>query len=142
MKKICAQISGAKIQDLQSIVGRIGDKPGSHMVVMAGTNNLKSNTYVEIMASYKKLISELKQHSYRRISMIGILRRKDVGGYLNSKRIGINLSLKDLCQANDICYLDRDITVGQLSNDGLHLSAVGQDEVAREIFRHCKKYLN
>ena len=64
------------------------------------------------------------------------------GGYLNSKRIGINLSLKDLCQANDICYLDRDITVGQLSNDGLHLSAVGQDEVAREIFRHCKKYLN
>ena len=133
---------GARIEDIDSKLGVIGDKPESHMVIVVGTNNLKKDGTELIMARFRSLISELRKYRYRKVSFVGILRRTDVSSYIDSKRLGINLRLQRLCVENEYGYVERDIVSGQLDRDGLHLNAEGQDVVARTIFRHCKQFLN
>jgi lysophospholipase L1-like esterase len=134
--------SGARIENIQERLGEIGEKPQSHLVLMVGTNNLSGEGTSQIMNRYKELISAAKSYRYRKISVVGILRRSDRGSYINSKRVGINLRLEELCRENDVGYIEGGTGVEHLSGDGLHLNDEGQDKVAGAIFRHCNLYLN
>jgi hypothetical protein len=95
-----------------------------------------------MMSRYRDLVTETKKFKYRRVSIVGILRCRDADKWFDSKRMGINLRLKKLCEENGLGFIERDIVRDHLSWDGLHLNAAGQDEVARAIFQHCKQYLN
>jgi len=132
---------GAWIEGIQQKLAEIGEKPQSHLVLMVGTNNLKSEGTSLIMKRYRELISEAKKHKYRKISVVGIL-RSDVGDYINSKRIRVNLRLEELCHENDVGYIEGSIGNEHLDSGGLHLNDEGQEEVAMAIFRHCNLYLN
>jgi lysophospholipase L1-like esterase len=133
---------GARIEDIDSKLGVIGDKPESHVVIVVGTNNLKKDGTELIMARFRSLISELRKYRYRKVSFVGILRRTDVSSYIDSKRLSLNLRLQRLCVENEYGYVERDLVSEHLDRDGLHLNAEGQDVVARTIFRHCKQFLN
>ena len=135
-------MSGARIEDVEDKLKNLGDMTNSHIVVQVGTNNLKKDGTEEIMRKFQSLITVSKNCKFRRLSLVGILRRKDVSSYMDSKRIGINLRLREMCKQNGIEYVHKDIVSEHLGRDGLHLSTSGQDEVARTIFRHCKHFLN
>ena len=77
----------------------------------------------------------------RRVSMVGIPNRFDLSGYQNSRRIGVNLQLEKMCRELDIEFITYEPYRSRIAKDGLHLNHVGQDELARKIFEHCKSFL-
>ena len=134
---------GARIEDITKKVEDMEDKAGSHIVVMVGTNNLKSDGTELIMSKYKDLVRQLKAGCFRKITMVGILSRNDLSNYNDSKRMAMNIQLKELCVQNSIEFLEiRIVKEKMLDRKGLHLNFSGQDTVARCIFKHCLKFLN
>jgi len=133
---------GAKIEDIGDELATMDEKQDSSVVLMVGTNNLKQDGTEDIMKKYEKMIDEAKKSKFSRISVVGILRRDDLSQYLNSKRLGLNIRLKELCVRKKVEYLEKELAAEHLSRDKLHLSRLGQDEVARFIFGSCRKHLN
>ena len=129
---------GARIEDIEQRVGEMGDKPDSHLVVAVGTNNLIADGYVKMKEKYESLFSKIKNHSYKMTSVVEILDRSDVGVYINSRRMGVNVMLKKLCTKHGFGFIEANVSSEQLGMDGLHLNSKGQDAVARAIFGHCK----
>jgi len=133
---------GARIEDIAKKVEEIKDNE-RHIVVMVGTNNLQSDGTTMIMNKYKDLIAQLKGKRFKQTSMVEILARNDLSNYNNSKRIAMNIQLKELCQKNNIDFLEIAIDKdAMLDGRGLHLNFCGQDKVARSIFKHSVNYLN
>ena len=131
----------------------------SHLVVMVGTNNLKGEGTEVIMNKYKDLIETMKEVKCRKLTMVGILTRGDENEYLESKRIGLNQRLSELCARNGVEFVDpsnfydainagkpaqerRRIETRVLDRWGLHLNEWGQEQVARILFKHCVEFLN
>ena len=131
----------------------------SHLVVMVGTNNLKGEGTEVIMNKYKELIETMKEVKCRKLTTVGILTRGDENEYLESKRIGLNQRLSELCARNGVEFVDpsgvydtinagrpaqerRRIETRVLDRWGLHLNEWGQEQVARVLFKHCVKFLN
>jgi len=55
--------------------------------------------------------------------------------------MGMKFQLKNLCQKNEIEFLEIDIDKESiLDRSGLHLNFRGQDRVARSIFKHSRPY--
>jgi len=135
-------VSGARIEEITEKLKKTGDKPDTHLVAVVGTNNLVKDGTEVILDKYSELIRETKQHKYRKVSLVSIMRRNDLSSYNESKRVGLNIRIRELCTMNSVGFIDRDLISDHLSRDELHLSESGQDEVARTIFRHCKQYLN
>ena len=134
---------GARIEDITKKVEDVKDENEKHIVVMVGTNNLKSDGTTLIMDKYKDLIKQLKAKRFNKISLVGILPRNDLSNYNNSKRIAMNKQLKDLCKKNEIKFLEIEIDKdAMLDSRGLHLNFQGQDKAARIIFKHSVNYLN
>jgi len=70
------------------------------------------------------LVRKLKTKSYRKISIVEIL-KKDLSNENDSKRMGMNIQLKNLCQKNEIEFLEIDIDKkSMLDRRGLHLRAL------------------
>lgn len=134
--------SGIGIQELTNEIKRRKDNPVSHLVIMVGTNDIKKGGSEETISKYRELIEIVKTKKHRQVSMVGILRRRDLVGLNDSRRIGINLRLAELCKENNFGYIYKELQDRQLGRDGLHLNWKGQDAVAREIFKHCIPYLN
>lgn len=140
---------GARIEDITTKVELLKDKPDSHMVFMVGTNNLVKDQQEVIMKKYGKLIDKIKEKKFRKVSIVSILERADKWmdedryEITDSKRIGINLDLAEMCSERGIEFVDVSIVAkSMLSWKGLHLNERGQDFVARRIFQHCRKFLN
>ena len=115
----------------------------SHIVIMVGTNNLKSDGTTMIMDKYSELIKTLKSKRFRKISFVEILARNDLSNYHNSKRLGMNIQLKELCRRNELEFLEIDIDRRfMLDSRGLHLNYRGQHKVARSIINHSVSFLN
>ena len=103
-------------------------------------------------------MDQIKEEKCKKVSMVGILTRGDEDQYLESKRIALNMRLKELCEKNAVDFVDpseiyetvcrgrpeerRAIETRVLDRWGLHLSEWGQDQVARVLFRHCTRNLN
>jgi hypothetical protein len=130
-------------------VGLIGDKPDSHMLFMVGTNNLVKEHPEDILKKYEDLMAAIKERKYRKVSMVGILTRADREKnedwieYVDCKRFTVNMGLEDLCKENGFEYLDADIEGRHMLDwKGLHLNHRGQEAVAKQVFKHCRNFLN
>lgn len=132
---------GAKIENATEQIGLLQDNEDRHLVVLVGTNNVQNETSETIRMKYKSLLETSKKVKNRRVSVIGIPRRFDLSGYQNSRRIGANLQLADMCRELDIEFIAYEPYRSRIAKDGLHFNHVGQDELARKIFEHCKSFL-
>ena len=117
---------GAKIEDITKKVEELKDNE-SHIVLMVGTNNLKSDGTTMIMSKYKDLVYQLKTKKFKRTSIVEILARSDLLNYMNRKRIAMNIQLKELCMKNNIDFLGVVINKdAMLDRRGLHLISLGK----------------
>ena len=89
---------GAKIEDISAEVSKLDDSDEMHLVVLVGTNNIKNEGSAVILQKYGKLLDDCSKVKNRKISIIGIPRRLDLSNYENSRRIGVNLELAELCR--------------------------------------------
>lgn len=132
---------GARIENSTEQIGLLQDNEDRHLVVLVGTNNVQSEASETIRLKYKALLEASKKVKNRRVSVIGIPRRFDLTGYQNSRRIGANLQLASMCKELDIEFVTYEPYRSRIAKDGLHFNHVGQDELARKIFEHCKSFL-
>lgn len=132
---------GAKIENATEQIGLLQDNEDRHLVVLVGTNNVQNETSETIRMKYKSLLETSKKVKNRRVSVIGIPQRFDLSGYQNSRRIGANLQLANMCRELDIEFISYEPYRSRIAKDGLHFNHVGQDELARKIFEHCKSFL-
>ena len=141
--QMCSTVckGGARIEDIEEEIGKLQDNEDRHLVVMVGTNNVKVDGSEVVYKKYERLVESLKKIKNRAVTLIGIPRRYDVGGLVNSRRWNINARLKELCSTSDIKYLEYECGESRLGQDRLHLNGFGQDELARMIFCHCKSFL-
>jgi hypothetical protein len=134
---------GAKIEDVEKKMRIVGDKEESHVILWAGTNNLKSDGAQEMLDKYRTLLRTVKSKKYRKITVMGIGARSDVNKFDDGKRKMVNLKLNEMCKDMQLDYFEPGINKWtMLDKRGLHLNMSGQDTIAREIFKYCVKYLN
>ena len=134
--------SGLRIEHTETKGTQLGDNPDSHLILMVGTNNLKSEGSELMAKKYVKVINEAKKHKFRKISVVSILDRTDVGDLYDSRRLAVNRRLKGICKENGVDFPWISDVRKHLSRDGLHLNRNGQELVSSEIFTYCKLYLN
>lgn len=132
-------LRGAKIEDVAKVIRDTKrTEPTENIVVMAGTNNITCNGTEEMLRKYKSLIDAAKGRSYKRIVMVGMLTRCDIGPFFESKRLAVNLQLKKMCAENNVEFLDVDFYKDRemyLWKDLLHLNDAGADLVGRLIYK-------
>lgn len=133
---------GAKIEDITVVISKLEKREDRHLVVLVGTNNIEEEGNISIVDKYSKLLDECGKVGNRKISLVGIPRRLDLNSYGNSKRIGVNLWLKELCQEKNAEFISYEPGNRMIARDGLHLNDAGQDELGRAIFCHCKSFLS
>src|ERR1051325_5918001 len=131
--------SEEKIKDLGEKFKEHGDKDDRQIVVLVGTNDIKGEEVV--LSKYKCLIDESNKIKNGKVSVVGIPRRLDLSTVHNSRRIGVNKRLKELCEAMNVEFIDYEPLDNRLARDGLHLNHLGQDDLGRKIFQHCKRFL-
>jgi len=134
-------IGGARIEKISEEIEKLKDSDGRHLVLLVGTNNLKAEGSELILRKFKAMMDVCKKRISRKVTVVGIPRRADLTSYEQSKRVGINLRLKDMCTENKFEFFDYEPQRSRLARDGLHFNALGQDELGREIFRHCRSFL-
>lgn len=132
---------GANIEDISKDLSKLKNKDDRHLVLLVGTNNIKREGSEIVLSKYKNLIDESKRIKNRKVSVVGIPRRVDLSRFHNSRRIGVNKSLKEMCGAMNVEFIDYEPVDNRLARDGLHLNHLGQDELGRKIFQHCKRFL-
>ena len=152
-------VGGERIERTTKRLREVSTSEDSHVVVMVGTNNLKTDNVSEFEKKYREMLDTLKNLRCRKRSVVGIFRRARNGDYMNSKRLGVNESLRKLCAEFECEYIDPEeiyksadeskfkfITttypeLEMLDRWGLHLNYWGQDEVAAYLFKHCVSFL-
>ena len=77
----------------------------SHLVVVVGTNNVKSDGSVMIMKKYKELIKATKTIECRKVTVVDIFGRTDITRFVESKIISVNKKLEALCQELGVEFL-------------------------------------
>ena len=99
--------SGARIEGITKRLQEIelGEKV-ENVVLMVGTNNLKSDGTEAIMEKYGELIQTAKEKGDKKIVVVGIISRSDLGDYYESKRLGINMRLKKKCGEMGVKYVE------------------------------------
>lgn len=133
--------SGAHIETITEEIKTMEDNDDRHLVVLAGTNNIQQEGSEVVIAKFKCLLEASKKIKNRKVTVIGIPRRDDLSSYQNSRRIGVNMRLEELCNEQDIEFVGYEPASSRLAKDGLHFNHLGQDELARKIFNHCKTFL-
>jgi lysophospholipase L1-like esterase len=148
---------GARIESIAAKLQRkVEVEKDGHLVVMVGTNNLKTEGSEDIMEHYKDLIVKMRMIECKRRSLVGILTRRDEDDYLEAKRLSINARLEKLCKQQNIEFVEPYDIYKEIGGErefmrvqwrvldrwGLHLNDWGQDQIARVIFKHCVRDLN
>ena len=132
-------LRGAKIEDVAKVIRDTKRAESTeNIVVMASTNNITCNGTEEMLRKYKSLIDAAKGRSYKRVVMVGMLTRCDIGPFFESKRLAVNLQLKKMCAENEVEFLDVDFYKDRemyLWKDLLHLNDAGADLVGRLIYK-------
>lgn len=132
---------GSHIEDITLEVGKLDDKEDRHLVLLVGTNEIMSEGSVGILSKYSTLIDVSRKLKNRKVSVVGIPRRADLSSFHNSRRIGVNMQLREKCEAVNVEFIDYEPADNRLARDGLHLNHLGQDELGRKIFQHCRRFL-
>lgn len=135
-------IGGAKISDIASEVEKLEGSDHRHLVVVVGTNNLKCDLSVKLMKDYESLVRKCKEVRNRKVTLMGIPRRYDIGLEYESRRYNANLKLEKMCKKEGVEFLLFETARSRLARDGLHFNNLGQEEMAQAIFKHCRGFLD
>ena len=136
----CVSRGGAKIDNIIEEVGKLEVSEDRHIVVVCGTNEVKSEGSVVMLKKYERLIERCKEKN-RVVTVVGIPSRYDINSTLESRRLGVNVMLKALCERSEVKFLDFECGMSRLAQDGLHFNGWGQEELVRKIFVHCRNFL-
>src|SRR3989442_1729026 len=132
---------GAHIDDITEEVHKLGDNEDRHVVLLVGTNDIQGEGSEVILSKYKNLIGESQKIKNRKVSVVGIPRRGDLDSFYNSRRLGVNNRLKEMCKGSNVEFLDYEPRDSWLARVGLHLNHLGQNELGFKIYQHCKSFL-
>ena len=98
--------SGARIEGITKRLQEIElEEKVENLALMVGTNNLKSEGTEVIMEKYGELIWTAEEKGDRKIVVVGIISRSDLGDYHESKKLGINIRLKK-CEKMGVEYVE------------------------------------
>ena len=111
------------------------------MVLLVGTNDIQGEGSEVMLSKYKNLIEASQTIKNRKVSVVGIPRRVDLDSFYNSRRLGVNIRLKEMCKASKVEFIDFDPRDSWLARDGLHLNHAGQNELGFKIYQHCGSFL-
>ena len=134
--------SGAKLEVIEADVARLKDREDRHLVVMVGTNNIQRDGSEVILKKFKNLIKLCKSVRNRAVTIVGIPKRYDVDNIVESRRLGVNPRLAEMCRENGVEFLACEVERSRMWRDGVHFNDLGQDEFARKLFTHCIRFLD
>jgi|SRR6267154_341355 len=134
-------IGGARIESISTEIMKLEDDSKRQVVVIAGTNNLESDSSAEMLEKYDKLLGDVRKVKHGQITVVGIVKRYDLRSSFESKRIVVNMRLREMCKKRGIEFLGYDPEMRQFNSDKLHLNEEGQNEFASKIFKHCVPFL-
>ena len=132
---------GARIDTIAEEVSKLSDNVDRHVVLLAGTNDIKIEGSEIILSKYKNLLDESHKLKNRKVSVVGIPRRIDLNQFHNSRRVGVNTRLKEMCEALNVEFIEYEPIDSWLARDGLHLNHLGQNELGYKIYQHCERFL-
>lgn len=132
---------GAGIEHISKEIRALPENDDRHLVLLVGTNDLKTTGSEVLLAKYKSMLEDSKKVKNRIISVVGIPKRLDLTNFHNSRRIGVNRRLEEMCAKMEIEYISYEPEENKFAPDELHLNHSGQDELAAKIFRHCRYFL-
>src|SRR2546426_1525172 len=132
---------GAHIDDITVEVSKLGDNADRHVVLLVGTNDIKREDSVNILKKYRNMLGETQKIKNRKVSVVGIPRRANLDNFDNSRRIGVNSELKEMCATLNVEFLEYEPSNNRLARDGLHLNDLGQNELGLKIYQHCGRFL-
>ena len=132
---------GARIDNVAEEISKLGDNVDRHVVLLVGTNDIKKEGSEIILSKFKNLIDESQKIKNRKVSVVGIPRRIDLDQFHNSRRIGVNTRLKEMCEALNGEFIEYEPIDSWLARDGLHLNHLGQNELGFKIYQHCGRFL-
>ena len=135
-------IGGARIETITKELDKFKDNDERHLIVLVGTNNIQNEGSEVLLDKYCELIKKCKTIKNRELTLVGIPKRFDLNRIQESRRVSVNNTLRDLCIANQVEFLGHEPPRDRLGWDGLHLNALGNDELASKIFAHCKYFLD
>ena len=114
---------GATVTDMLHYLKPISQKQPSHLILHEGTNNIKSQTPVEIIGNFEKVKDMIANDSPETRLVISLLILPNDNIELNSKIRSLNELLRKFCVHNDMTYVDNtNIGVEALQKGGLHLN--------------------
>lgn len=132
---------GARIEDITRTLRERKHDERRHLYVVAGANNMVRDSHTVMLQKYEALTSRMKQLRSKRVTMVGLMKRYDLGDQFECKRVCINAKLKEMCQRKGIEYLEFDPWKTSLHKDGLHLNSYGQIALGKVVFTSFKSFL-
>ena len=131
---------GAKIEEVASVVKKLDDTE-RNVVLIAGANNLEGDSSEDILKQYEQLLDSAKKPSIKKVVVVGLTKRYDLGQSYERKRILINMRLRNTCKSRNVEYIEYEPERSRVHTDGLHLNHRGQFELGQQIFKRCIDFL-
>jgi len=131
--------SGAKLDVIGEKISSVDDQ-NAHIVMIAGANNVHgASTYSDLVDAFIGSMRRIRSAKCCSVTVVGLTKRYDkVGLALERTRIRVNDKIRQLCWEAGFKYLGFDPLRSDVHADGLHFNSVGQNKLAKKIFRHCK----
>ena len=126
-------VSGLKVEQTSQRFSReLNRNSIAHVVVHVGTNSVEHYSVDELLHQYSDLACDLIEKCPK-ITFSSVIRRGDKL-LLNEKIDYLNDKLYDMCKTLNLNFVRNDnISVSNLSRDGLHLNRSGQSKLAANI---------
>ena len=132
---------GATVTDMLDYLKPISRKQPSYLILHVGTNDIKSQTPVEILGNFERVKDMIANESPEtRLVILSLILRND-NIELNSKIRSLNESLRKFCVGNDMTYVDNtNIGVEALQKEGLHLNRTGTIHLGMNFKQYMKSF--
>ena|SRR6218665_2062409 len=100
----CVCKPGGRIEQMVPEIEKRGKE--DTVIVQVGTNNLRMDETEEMMKKYEEMIQKPTAERLGEVVVMGILPRQDLSEVLDSKRVGVNRRLKEVCGGSKVRYCD------------------------------------
>ena len=132
-------VGGAKLEEVCTCVSDLSPDKDRNLVVIAGANSFKDSMTESLLNGYEKIVNNGKRIS-KNVTIVGLIKRYDLGSSFESKRIVVNKLLRELCRNKGVAFLEYEPDRSRVHRDGLHLNFRGQNELGQMIFNDFKNH--
>ena len=124
---------GATLEDLADYVKPVLKRKPDHVIIHAGTNNLRNDSPRQIKEKMSKVIDGIKQEDPTvGITISSVINWTDKP--LNNKILQVNQLLEEYCNANNFDFImNNNINSNSLNAGGLHLNPKGIQTLAANL---------